>query len=62
VINSLLVEAADALGVPVPLALWLGWTLVLLPVMLLLRWLMRPVAWLLAGVLRLLRHFEPARA
>lgn len=54
-INSLLGSAAERLGLPVALVQVVGWTLVLLPVMLLLRFVAAPLAWLLsrlAGVLR----------
>lgn len=52
VINSLLGSAAERLGLPVPLAQVLGWTLVLLPVLLVLRWLIGPLAWLMMGLAR----------
>ena len=55
VINSLLGVAAEKLGLPVALVQIVGWTLVLLPVMLVLRFLIAPLAWLLAGLARLLR-------
>ncbi|WP_442595949.1 hypothetical protein ACSBPU_04435 [Parapusillimonas sp. JC17] len=55
VINSMLGSVAEKLGVPTALVQVLGWTLVLLPVMLLLRLLLRPLAWLLAGTAAALR-------
>ena len=55
VINSLLGSAAEKLGLPVGLVQVAGWTIVLLPVMLLLRFLLAPLAWVLSGVARLLR-------
>lgn len=55
VINSLLGSAAEKLGLPVALVQVLGWTLVLLPVVLLLRLLATPLAWLLSGLSALLR-------
>jgi len=55
VINSLLGTVADRLGLPVALVQVVGWTLVLLPVMLLLRFMVAPLAWVLAGIVRLLR-------
>jgi hypothetical protein len=35
-----------------------GWTLVLLPIMLLLRFILGPLAWLMAGIVGLLRWFD----
>jgi hypothetical protein len=59
VINSMLVSAAEKLGLP-PWVLQVGgWTLILLPIMLLLRLFLGPVAWVLAcsaGVLRRVAH------
>lgn len=60
VINSMLGSVAEKLGVPVALAQVAGWTLVLLPFMLLLRLLLRPFAWLLAGIAGALRWSERA--
>jgi len=60
VINSLLAAAAEKLGVPVPVAQVVGWTLVLLPVVLLLRLLIAPLAALLAALVRLLRWADRA--
>jgi hypothetical protein len=68
VINSMLGSAAETLGLPVALVQVVGWTLVLLPVMLLLRFLLGPLARMgvgLAGILRWLdrslrrRRMEP---
>lgn len=50
VINSLLGSAAEKLGLPVSLVQVVGWTLVLLPIILLLKWVLGPFAWLLAGI------------
>lgn len=58
VINSLLRDIAESAGLPVPLVQFVGWTLVLLPVFLLLRLLLRPAAWLLAGLVSLLRTLD----
>ena len=55
VINSLLGSAAEKLGVPVAAAQVLGWTLILIPVLLVLRLLLGPLAWLLAGIVGMLR-------
>ncbi|HLU00043.1 MAG TPA: hypothetical protein VKZ70_09920 [Burkholderiaceae bacterium] len=55
VLNSLLADAARTFGVPVPLALWLGWSLILLPIILVLRVLLRPAGWLLLVLGRLMR-------
>lgn len=60
VLNSLLGSAAQKLGLPVALVQVVGWTLVLLPVFLLLRLLVGPLAWLLSGVAGLLRWGERA--
>lgn len=54
-INSLLGNAAEKLGVPVAMAQVVGWTLILLPVLLVLRILLGPLAWLLAGLVAMLR-------
>lgn len=58
VINSLLGSAAETLGLPVGLVQIVGWTLVLLPVMLLLRFLLGPLAWAGAGLVGLLRWLD----
>lgn len=54
IINSMLGAAAEKLGLPV---LWVqiaGWTLLLLPIMLLLRFVLRPLVWIMAGLVRML--------
>src|SRR5690606_8848002 len=58
VINSMLGAAAETLGLPVKLVQTVGWTLVLLPVLLLLRLIVRPLAWLMSGVVALLRGLD----
>jgi hypothetical protein len=58
VINSLLGSAANAIGVPVGLVQVVGWTLILLPVLLLLRLVVGPLAWAFAGITSLLRWFD----
>lgn len=58
VINSLLSSAAETLGLPVGLVQLAGWTLVLLPVLLLLLFVFRPLAWVMAGVVALLRWLD----
>lgn len=55
VIHSLLADAAEKLGVPVALAQMVGWTLVLLPVILVLRFVLAPLAWVLGQMAGLLR-------
>src|SRR5690606_13802779 len=55
VINSLLRSAAERLGLPVALVQVAGWTLVLFPILLVLRFLLGPLAWLMAGLVSLLR-------
>lgn len=47
-ISSLLSSVAEKLGLPVALVQVVGWTLVLLPVVLVLKWLLAPLAWMLA--------------
>lgn len=59
-INSLLGSVAEKLGLPVALVQVAGWTLVLLPVVLLLRLLLAPLAWVLAGAVSLLRWGDGA--
>lgn len=54
VINSLLGSAAENLGLPVGLVQLVGWILVLLPILLLLRFVLRPLAWTMAGMVGLL--------
>src|SRR5690606_24363158 len=58
VINSMLGAVAEKFGLPVHLVQVAGWTLVLLPVMLLLRFLLGPLVWVLAGVVRLLAGLD----
>ena len=58
VINSLLGQAAESLGLPVPLVQFVGWTLVLLPIMLLLRLMLAPLGWLMAGMVGMLRWLD----
>lgn len=58
VINSILGDMAETLGLPVGLVQVLGWTLVLLPIMLLLRFVLGPLAWTMAGLVGLLRGFD----
>lgn len=50
VINALLGSTAEKLGLPVALVQILGWTLLLLPVLLVMRFLIGPLAWLLISV------------
>ena len=61
VINSLLVSAAEKLGLPAWPVQLVGWTLVLLPVLLVLRLILGPLVWLLAGTAAMLRRVAPAR-
>ncbi|NYT63329.1 hypothetical protein H0A66_13495 [Alcaligenaceae bacterium] len=58
VINSLLGDIAGQFGLPVQLVQVVGWTLVLLPIMLLLRFVLGPFAWLMTGGASLLRWFD----
>ncbi|MGP1613659.1 MAG: hypothetical protein ACTS5Y_01115 [Pollutimonas bauzanensis] len=58
VINSLLGSAAEKLGLPAGLVQVVGWTLVLLPILLLLRFILRPLAWAMAGLAGLLRWLD----
>lgn len=58
IINSLLGHAAERIGLPVGLVQVLGWTLVLLPIMLLLRFILGPVAWAMAAAVGLLRWLD----
>lgn len=58
IINSVLAAAAERLGVPVKVMQLGGWTLLLFPVFLVLRWLIGPLAWLLAASANLLRWGE----
>ncbi|MCC2596967.1 hypothetical protein LKR43_11505 [Pusillimonas sp. MFBS29] len=54
VINSMLGAIAEKFDLPLHLVQVVGWTLVLLPVMLLLRLLLGPLIWVLGGLVRLL--------
>lgn len=62
VINSLLGSAVEKLGLLVALVQVIGWTLVLLPIMLVLRFLIGPLAWALSGIVGLLRWGDKAFA
>jgi hypothetical protein len=55
VINSFFGYAAEKLGLPTGLVQIAGWTLVLLPIILLLRFMLRPIAWIMATVGHMLR-------
>jgi hypothetical protein len=55
VINSMFGSVAENLGLPVGLVQVVGWTLVLLPLMLLLRFALGPLAWAMAAIAGLLR-------
>ncbi|HEY9281765.1 MAG TPA: hypothetical protein VIP51_16995, partial [Eoetvoesiella sp.] len=55
---SLLGSVAEKVGLPVGLVQVMGWTLVLLPVLLLLRLMLGPLAWVLAGITGLLSWFD----
>lgn len=55
VLNAMFGQVAEKLGVPVPVAQALGWALVLLPLILLGRLLLRPLAAVFAGLAALLR-------
>ncbi len=59
-INSLLGSAAEKLGLPVVWVQIVGWTLVLLPVILVLRLFLAPLAWLLVRLAALLRWGDRA--
>lgn len=61
VIHSLLAEAAERLGLPVAWVQVGGWTLLLLPVLLVLRLLTGPLVWLLSGVIGVLRWRQRSR-
>ncbi len=58
VINSLLGSAAEKLGLPEGMVQVVGWTLVLLPIMLLLRFILGPLAWMMAGLVGMLRGLD----
>lgn len=55
VINAMLGTVAERLGLPVALVQIIGWTLVLIPFILILRFLLAPVVWILTAALRVLR-------
>lgn len=55
VINSMFGSVAQKLGLPVGLVQVMGWFLVLLPLMLLLRFVLGPLAWVMAAAASLLR-------
>lgn len=50
VLNSVFSWVGERLGLPAFPALVVGWTLLLLPLLLLLRWLLRPLAWVLGSL------------
>lgn len=54
VISDVLAEVARVAGLPAWLVQWAGWTLILLPVLILLRWLMLPLAALLRALVPVL--------
>ena len=54
VINSLLAATAEKLGLPVALVQWIGWSLLLLPLVFVLRFLLGPLAWAAVNMGRLL--------
>lgn len=56
IINSVLGDVAGKFGLPVEVVQIAGWTLVLWPVLLILRLLLLPLAWVLASLARLLRY------
>src|SRR5690606_16039039 len=58
VINSMLGAAAQAMGLRVQLVQFAGWTLLLLPVVWVLRLALRPLSWLAWGVARFLRGLD----
>src|SRR5690606_27537767 len=60
VINSLLGTVAQQLGLPIPLVQWLGWTLILFPLLFMLRFALAPVAGLLMLGARLLQRGHKA--
>lgn len=59
VLNSLLADLAGKLGVPAPVALWAGWTLILLPIFMVLRILLRPLGWVLVSLGRVMQAGRP---
>lgn len=58
VINSMLGSVAEKLGLPVALTQVAGWTLVLIPVLLLLRLVLVPLVWALSGITGVLRWLD----
>ena len=58
VINSLLGSVAEKFGLPVGLTQVIGWTLVLLPILLLLRLVLGPLVWALASLAGVLRWLD----
>ncbi|MGV8900392.1 MAG: hypothetical protein ACOH2B_14300 [Burkholderiaceae bacterium] len=58
VLNSIFGGLADTLGLPVFMMQTLGWTLALLPILLVLQFLLRPLALLLMGFGKGLRWFD----
>src|SRR5690606_5540841 len=58
VLNSLFGKVAEMTGIPVVAAQTVGWMLVLLPLFLLARFFLRPLAWIFAGAGHLLRWLE----
>lgn len=56
IINSVLGSVAEKFDLPVEVVQIVGWTLVLWPVLLILRLLLSPLAWLFALLARLLRY------
>jgi hypothetical protein len=54
VISDMLAEVADLAGVPAWLMQWAGWTLILLPLLVLARWLLIPLAVLLRALVPVL--------
>lgn len=61
VLNSLMGRAAEHLGLPVEWVQAVGWSLILFPLVLLLRWLAVPIAWLLSACAAALRTFSGLR-
>ncbi|TFL15757.1 hypothetical protein CSC67_03275 [Pusillimonas caeni] len=59
-VNSLLGSAAEKLGLPVALVQVVGWTFILLPILLVLRFVVGPLAWMMAGLAGLLRWGDRA--
>ena len=55
VINSMLGSVAEKMGLPVGLVQVVGWTFILLPILVLLRLFLRPMAWIMTALTGLLR-------